>query len=79
MCPQVLLRSSEFWIGFHTTLGEIDTFVFFLFGHSQAHHGFDNAEGDAAGDEDPEEDGKSTDDLTAEAGTVIGNGNQQES
>lgn len=55
------LLFSEFRIGFHTTLADIQTFIFFLLIDSNAHDGFDNAPGNQAGNEYPSENSRHAD------------------
>src|SRR6056297_2676533 len=59
-------RADELRIGFHTTLGLVDTFVLFFFADADSHSGLENAPYDQAGNKHPDEDGERTDQLTTE-------------
>src|SRR5690554_1584753 len=74
----LLLAADKLWIGFHSTLGVIHTFVLVLFGDPDTHDRLEDAPDNQAGHEDPDKDGDGADDLATEAGVAVGNRYQQQ-
>ena len=73
-----LLAADKLRIGFHTALGQIHSFVLFLFADTHTHHRFDDAPHQQTGKEYPAEDGCSANQLSAEGSTTVSDRNQHQ-